>query len=397
VAEEPAPTEAPAPAPAEGAIACPAGAPTLTIWADDQRVDILVGLQAQVLEETGICLNVQELGFGDIRTQVSLAAPAGEGPDIFVGANDWLGELAANGVTAEVDLGAKAADFDPVSVFGFTFDGKLLGMPYAVENVALLCNPDLVPTPPTTWDEVRTMSEEMQAAGTVQQFMALFPNDAYHYEPVSTAFGGYIFAQTETGYDACDTGLDSQGAVDSLTWIDGMVKDGLLSADVDWETAHVLFETGAAGCIVTGPWALDRFNTAGVSYTVLPLPGQAQDSSPFVGLQGFFVNAFSPNKVLAQSFLTDYIATVPVMEQFYLQGNRVPAYLPARDVLDADAQAFTAVGESGHAMPNITAMNAVWNSWGSAITTVYQQSATPADAAATAAQQVRDATKDICP
>jgi maltose-binding protein MalE len=42
-------------------------------------------------------------------------------------------------------------------------------------------------------------------------------------------------------------------------------------------------------------------------------------------------------------------------------------------------------------MPNITAMNAVWDSWGTAITTVFQQSATPADAAATAAAQVRAA------
>lgn len=385
----PAPTEPPAEQPA--ATGCPAGAPTLRVWADDQRVTILLGLQDRVVQELGICLDVQEIGFGDIRSQVSLAAPVGEGPDIFVGANDWIGELVANGVVAEIDLGAKASDFDPASLFGFTFDGRLRGLPYAVENVALVCNADLVPTPPTTYDEIESMAREMQAAGTVSQFFALFPNDAYHFEPVSTAFGGFIFAQTDNGYDACDVGLDSQGAVDSLTWIDTMVKDGLLSADLNWDVAHTLFDTGEAACMITGPWAIERFDTAGINYTISPVPGQAQAGSPFVGVQGFMVNDFSSNKVLAQTFLVDFVAQQDVMEQFYLQGERTPAYLPARGVLDETAEAFAVAGANGHPMPNITAMNAVWSSWGDAITTVFQQSATPADAATTAAGQVRAA------
>lgn len=391
-----APTEAPAAAPTEApaaqtGVACPAGAPTLRIWADDQRVTILLGLQDRVIQELGICLDVQEIGFGDIRSQASLAAPVGEGPDIFVGANDWIGELVANGVVAEMDLGAKAGDFDPASLFGFTYDGRLRGLPYAVENVALVCNADLVPNPPTTYDEIAAMAKEMQDAGTVRQFFAFMPGDAYHFEPILTAFGGYIFDQTEDGYDACAVGLDSEGAIDSLTWAADMVTDGLLSADVNWDVAHTLFDSGDAACMITGPWAIGRFQDAGINYTISTLPSQAQAGSPFVGVQGFMVNDFSPNKVLAQSFLVDFIATQEVMEQFYLQGERTPAYLPARGVLDDDAQAFAAAGANGHPMPNITAMNAVWSSWGDAITTVFQQSAAPADAATTAAGQVRAA------
>ena len=370
---------------------CPAGSPTLTIWADDQRAKALYGIADQVLTETGLCLNIQEIGFGDIRSKVSLAAPAGEGPDIFVGAHDWLGELVANGVPAEMDLGKKAADFDPVSLQAFTYDGKLVGLPYAVENVAFICNSDLVPTPPTTYDELKTMAKEMQDAGTVKQFFSLMGSDPYHQEPINTAFGGYIFAQTETGYDACDVGLDSQGAIDYLTWIDGMVKDGLLSADVDWETAHVLFETGDAACMISGPWSLDRFRTNNINYTINTVPAEAQAGSPFVGVQGFMINAFGPNKVLAQSFLTDYVATNAVMEPIYTAGNRPPAYLPARDIMDDDAKAFSEVAASGHPMPAIPAMSAVWDAWGAAITTVFQQSATPEDAAANAAKQVRAA------
>lgn len=373
---------------------CTGDSPSLLIWADDQRSASLIAVKDQVLAETGVCLDVQEIGFGDIRTKISLAGPAGEGPDIFVGAHDWLGELYANGVVAPVDLGAKAPDFDPVAVQGFTYEGQLYGLPYAVENVVLVCNPDLVDTPPTSYDDVRAMSEAAADDGSLTQFVSLIAGgDAYHHEPSLTAFGGYIFGQNDDGtYDACDVGLDNEGAVAYLTWVDQMVKDGLLSGDVNWETSHVLYETGAAACIVTGPWALDRFQTAGIPYEVYPFPTQdGNTASPFVGVQGFMINSFSDDKVLAQSFLTDYVATQDLMEGLATSGNRPSAYLPARDVMTDDIAAFAEVGASGHPMPAIPAMNAVWSAWGDAVKTVFLQSATPEDAAASAAQQVRDA------
>ncbi|MCB0198633.1 MAG: maltose ABC transporter substrate-binding protein [Caldilineae bacterium] len=372
---------------------CEAGSPSLLIWADDQRSASLIELKDQVLAETGVCLDVQEIPFGDIRTKISLAGPAGEGPDIFVGAHDWLGELYANGVVAPIDLGAKASDFDPVAVQAFTYEGELYGMPNAVENVAFICNPDLIDAAPASYDDVRSMSEAAAEAGELTQFFAQLREDAYHQEPIQTAFGGYIFGQNDDGtYDACDVGLDSEGAVAYLTWVDQMVKDGLLSGDVDWETAHVLFETGDAACIITGPWALDRFNTAGVNYDFYPFPSQpGHEASPFVGVQGFMINSFSDNKVLAQTFLTDYVATEPVMEAFYESGNRPPAYLPARGAMDEDAQAFAEAGANAHPMPAIPAMNAVWDAWGNAVKTVFLQSATPEQAAADAAATVREA------
>ena len=395
VAEEAAAAAAPAETPTDEPFVstCTGDSPSLLIWADDQRSASLISLKDQVLAETGVCLDVQEIPFGDIRTKISLAGPAGEGPDIFVGAHDWLGELYANGVVAPVDLGAKAADFDPVAVQAFTYEGQLYGLPNAVESVAFICNPDLVDTAPASYDDVRAMSEAAAADGALTQFFAEIREDPYHQEPIQTAFGGYIFGQNDDGtYDACDVGLDSEGAIAYLTWVDQMVKDGLLSGDVDWETAHVLYETGAAACIITGPWALDRFQTAGIPYAFYPFPTQdGNQASPFVGVQGFMINSFSDNKVLAQSFLTDYVATQDVMETFYATGNRPPAFLPARGVMDDDAKAFAEAAATGHPMPAIPAMNAVWSAWGDAIKTVFLQSATPEEAAASAAAQVREA------
>ena len=388
-AEEPAPTEIPA---AESAVECPAGAPTLLIWADDTRAPVLNDLAPKVLAETGVCLSIQILGFGDIRSQVSLTAPAGEGPDIFVGAHDWLGELYANGVLAPMDLGAKAADFDPVSIEAFSWEGSLYGLPYGIESVGFFCNADIVPTPPTTYDEVQAMSQEAKDAGTMTQFFALQTADAYHNEPVHTAYGGYVFGTNETGgYEACDVGLDSEGSIAYLTWLDTMVKAGLLDPNVDGATAETLFKEGKSGCMITGPWNVGPFQDAGVNFVMSPFPGATQDGSPFLGVQGFMINSFSPDKVLAQSFLVDYIATTEMQTALYEAGDRPPAYLPAQGAMDDIGKAFAEVAKLGHPMPGIPAMSAVWSAWQDAIRTVMLGSATPEDAAANAAKIVRDA------
>lgn len=229
---------------------------------------------------------------------------------------------------AAQDLGAKAADFDPVSVEAFSYGGTLYGLPYAVESVGFFCNADIVDAAPATYDEIQAASQEAKDSGALTQYFALQSADPYHNEPINTAFGGYIFGTSDAGYEACDVGLDSEGAIAYLTWLDTMVKAGLLDPNVDGSTAETLFKEGKAACIITGPWNVGPFTDAGVNFTMSPFPTAAQDGSPFVGVQGFMINSFSPNKVLAQSFLLDYIGTAEVQTALYEAGDRPPAYMP---------------------------------------------------------------------
>ncbi|MBS3941005.1 MAG: extracellular solute-binding protein, partial [Actinobacteria bacterium] len=69
----------------------------LVIWADDTRAPILEPLAEEFGAAEGITVAVQEVPFDQIRDLVSVQGPAGQGPDVFIGAHDWLGELAENG------------------------------------------------------------------------------------------------------------------------------------------------------------------------------------------------------------------------------------------------------------------------------------------------------------
>ena len=211
------------------------------IWADDTRQAVVEEIADTFAEENGITVAVQELEFGQIREQLSLAAPAGDGPDIVIGAHDWLGELVTNGVLEPLDLSGIADGFQEVAVEAFTYDGQTYGLPYAVENIALVRNTDLVPEAPATFEEMVQMATDYKAQNAddpTYQGLALQvgpEGDGYHYQPILSAFGGYIFAQNEDGtFNPDDLGLDSPGALEAAPVpLRLRQPSGLLSADVD--------------------------------------------------------------------------------------------------------------------------------------------------------------------
>jgi len=400
-AEEAAPTEAAA----EEAAAVPTEAPaeeaaadsgvSLTIWADEQRAPILETLGDAFSQQTGVRLVVVQKAIGDIRSDFITAAPTGSGPDIILGAHDWIGELNASGLLAPVELGPNAANFAPNAVQAFTYtDGKVYGMPQATENIALIYNTDLVPTPPTTFDEVKTMSQAIKDAGTRYGFLRQV-GDPYHFYPIQTAFGGYIFGQNADGsYNAEDLGLNSEGSVAALEWINSMYEDGLLdrNANITGDLMLSAFQNGDAAMVISGPWAINGIKAAGVPYAVANIPAGTQPGAPFMGVQGFMVNAFSQNQLLAQTFLQTFVATDATMQAFFDRDPRISAWVPVADKIeDPDLKAFSEAGKVAQPMPNIPAMNSVWGGQGDAITLVETGKLTPQEGADQAQSQVSTA------
>ena len=256
------------------------------IWTDNTRRAAVQDIAGAFADENGITVDVQELAFGDIRDQLSLTAPTGEGPDIVIGAHDWLGELVANGVLEPLDLSAIADGFNPVAIKAFTYDGQTYGLPYAIENVALVRNTDLVPEAPATFEEMMQIATDYKAEHTDPSALGLAvqvgpQGDPYHLQPFLSAFGGYIFAQNADGtFNPDDVGIDSEGGLATATWLQEQAAAGLLSADVTYDTMIEAFGSGNAPFAITGPWAIGQpdngFEATGVPYAVSAIPPMAE-------------------------------------------------------------------------------------------------------------------------
>jgi arabinogalactan oligomer/maltooligosaccharide transport system substrate-binding protein len=110
---------------------------------------------------------------------------------------------------------------------------------------------------------------------------------------------------------------------------------------------------------------MGEYKDAGINYAVDPLPeGSEGPGAPFLGAQGFVINAQSENQLLAQTFLTELVATDEIMAAFQAEDPRIPAWLPTLEIVeDPDLAAFGVAGQSAQPMPAIPAMGSVWGSW----------------------------------
>ncbi|MFK7805848.1 MAG: extracellular solute-binding protein [Anaerolineae bacterium] len=355
----------------------------ITVWADDTRAPILNELKDAFQAEYGVGLIVQEVA--DINDQFPIAAPAGEGPDILVLAHDRIGGFYASGLLAPIDMGGRESEFYTEAINAFTYEGELVGMPYAIENLAFFYNQDLVDSAPGSWAEAMETGGALVDSGDATYAIA-FTGSTYDMFPFQTAFGGYVFGSNDAGYDPSDVGIDSPGMIAAGDFLAENVEAGYISNSLDWDTAHLQFETGEIPYLLAGPWALDRLRESGVNYAIAEFPDAGQS---FLGVQGFAVNALSDNVLLAQAFLTEFVATEEVMTALAESGNRPSAHRAVTSD-DADLVAFGAAGENAVPMPAIPEMGSVWGSWGDAITLVINGEQTAEEALTNGAAQIRD-------
>ncbi len=365
----------------------------ILIWADDTRAPVFREIGAEYTKATGIPVEVVEIPFGSIRDQFVTAAPTGEGPDLIIGAHDWVGELAANGLLAEILLPPELnAKFDQVSLEAFTY-GKLYGLPYAREGVGLLYNKALVPTLPATFEELIELARKLTDPTLPQYGFVVQNPDPYHEFPFLSALGGYIFGYDEEGkLYPCDVGLDSPGAIAGAEILDSLFEEGLIPAGLDWDTWTSLFTEGRIAMVITGPWFVGRAKAAGIDIGVAPIPPiQGKPPKPFVGVQGVMVSAFSPNLPLVYDFLFNYFATTETMLALYAKDPRIPAFLPAYEEVAEDPilRGFAESIANGVPMPNIPQMSAVWGAWFDAMSMIGNQQLEPAEALKQAADNIR--------
>lgn len=343
----------------------PEAAGTLTIWVDETRIDIFTELGGQLEAETGIALDVVQKPSGDIKDDFIAQAPTGEGPDLIVTAHDALGDLIRNGVIAPVEFEAADA-FTDVATKAFMNEGQLYGVPYAVENIALVRNNGIVSDTPETMDGLIDQANEAGATYPIliQQGEG---GDPYHMYPIQTSFGAPVFVTDENGDYTAELGMEGPEGLAFAAWLKEQADADVLSTAIGPDQAKQAFLDGESPYIITGPWNTADFVNAGLDITVLPVPSAGgEPSAPFVGVQGLFLSSQSENALLANQFL-DWFSTLEIQTILYEDGGRFPALQELADSIDDEILAgFGEAGELGQPMPSLPEMGAVWTYWGGA-------------------------------
>lgn len=361
---------------------CSAGAPEggddaasgdgaeLVIWTDAEREAAITAAAEAFEEETGAKVTLVQKNFEDLRNDFIAQVPTGEGPDITVGAHDWLGALVAAGVVDTIDLGDKASEFEHVALDAMTYDGQLYAMPYSLETIALVQNVDLVGAEaPASWDD---MIAKGVAAGTERPFVINTggeTGDGYTMYGLQTSFGAPVFVQDDTGSYTSEVGMGGAPGEAFATWLgaNGSNGTGYISTTVDYDINNELFASGKAPYTIQGPWAISAFE--GVNVAVNPIPSAGgETAAPFVGVQGFYLSSKSKNALLAQEFLVNYLGTEDAQRALYEADPRIPAWTTLAEEVSSDpiTAGFVASAQTGVPMPSIPEMGSVWDLWNAA-------------------------------
>ncbi|MEU2611405.1 maltose ABC transporter substrate-binding protein [Micromonospora sp. NPDC007271] len=349
----------------------------LVIWADDKRTAALKPFADEFGKENGVTVEVNAVS-KDLQTNFVTASQQGSGPDVVVGAHDWIGNLVQNGAIDPVQLAAEQkSGFSEVAVKAVTFNGQLYGVPYAQENLALIRNTELAPEAPKTIEDLVATGKQLKAEKKVSEILCLQVGqngDAYHIYPLYTSAGGYLFGTAANGdYDPKDLGVGKPESIAAFQKIGklGEKGEGVLKRSIQDTNSIATFAGKKCAYLVSGPWATADVKKAGIKYDISPVPGFAggKEAQPFVGVQAFYVAAKGKNKALAQEFVANYVTKPELAVALYKAEPRPPALTAALDQVkgeDPDLAKFQEAGKNGQVLPAIPAMAAIWDPFGKA-------------------------------
>jgi multiple sugar transport system substrate-binding protein len=203
-------------------------------------------------------------------------------PDVLQLDVIWTPEFAAAGWLLPLDrFGPDTSDFFPATIEANRWRGALYGLPWFVDVGMLYWRTDLYAAPPATLEALRDGARRALDAGTVRYGLAL---QAARYEGLITvfvellgAFGGEILD------DAGGVVVDSDAAVQALTWLRDAIQDGGIvpAAALTWqeEQARFAFQNGSAAAMRNWPYAQallsSRDSAVAGRFAVAPMPAAA--------------------------------------------------------------------------------------------------------------------------
>ena len=219
--------------------------------------------------------------------KVTVALQGGKEPDISYQYGTSMAQIAQ--VPTVLDLTQRVADpafnwndFFPGEHAAATVDGRVLGVPALVDNLAIVYNKGLFdkagvayPTADWTWDDFRSAAAKLTDPA-IRQFGWAFPVDAtedtvWHYDAMLWEAGGDILNadNTQAAFNS-DAGVTALNALRDMAVTD---KSVFLDAQNTGKIEE-LFNSGNVGMLVTGPWDLSSFPDVHYGVQIMPqFPG----------------------------------------------------------------------------------------------------------------------------
>ncbi len=303
-------------------------------------------------------------GLGD---KVTMLGQAGGNVDIIAAPHDWIGKNANMKVIDDISKSIDKRTFSdimPSALSAMKYKGKIYGVPYAMETVALLYNKDLLSAPPKTTNDLLKLAKTKTKNGKYG-FLTI-PNDAYFNSAWVYGYGGYYLN------DKNNPGLSNSNTIKAFNFLQKLSK--YYPKNLDSGIVNELFKKGKAAAIIAGPWSMADIKTSKVNYGIAKLPIISDGNkkpTPYMGVQDVMLAKTSKNKKAALKVMS-YFASNEVALSLAKSGGSIPvnkkAYNDSAVKKNRDVIGFKEQAEDAIPMPNCPEISALWDPIKNALT-----------------------------
>lgn len=351
----------------------------------------------------------------DLLGQLSASFAGGTYPDISYAYGSWASELANSGRTLDLtesladDADVHWEEFSEAARATASPDGKTIGFPAVVDNLAVVYNKSLFaaagldePSPDWTWEDFRADAKALTGDGVYGTNLSVSGGEdtTWRLWPLLWQNGGEILNDDETA-----SAFDSPEGEAALETLRAMaVDDESVYLDQTDEKYGPLFRENRIGMMVTGPWEIYDTVQAGIDYGVVQLPGTDGDHTTVSGPDLWVLyDHQDPDRAYWSYELVKWLTQNEQDAQFNLALGNLPLRssavdTPAFEKYQADypgAEVFVANQENATIpRPTVAGYVGLSTAVGRSVAEVLQGATSVSDALREAAEKADNALKD---
>jgi multiple sugar transport system substrate-binding protein len=242
-----------------------------------------------------------------------------------------------------------------------TVNGKVIGIPAVVDNLAVVYNKTLFakaglapPGPGWTWQQFQADAKKLTNPAIKQYGTAYVTpgteDTVWHWEALLWEAGGQLLSA-----DNSKAAFDSAAGLASLNTLRTMaVTDKSMYLDPTDSAYSNLFNSGKLGMLVTGPWDLSAFPNVHYGVQVMPsYPGTSGGHQTISGPDNWVIFNNSPARVAAAEQFLLWL-TAPAQDKYFsVQTGNLPTRQSVGDAASVVQQMNAALPGVGTFISNL--------------------------------------------